>query len=187
MKLPKTFVPEKNLENNVKDLLSEKTEEPKQYSKVRIDHVTLNQLAGLVYLEEKIDHVKIGFEYMGVKHQLVYTANPSKGKGLFQLLQVSKEMSSGLIKRLADNLKNVFNTHMAYELIYYTMPNCYWVADFPTALEYDLAGKLKQFFKYKARNKKKGFANIKAFVEYNDLTREDMKHLSSIPKIDWIE
>lgn len=192
MKLPKTFIPEKNLENNVKALLSEKVN-PKHFEKVILDQLTLDQLKELTYLEHKIDHVKIGFEYLGDKHQLVYTLNYDN-KSLLQLLQMPPELSIDRLTSLANTLKSTFNTSATYEVVYQTWPNGCLVIDFPISLGYGLAEKFKQFFlthnALMLRNKKKKrtvFTDIKVYIEYNDLTKEDMKYLNTIPKNHWLE
>lgn len=198
MKLPKAFIPEKDLDKTTESLLNGRNKNQVYSDKVILDGVSFRQLELLADLEGKIDHLKIGFGYMEYCYQLVYTprTEPS-ASGSLQLLQKPPSLSLRMLESLGEKVVKSFHDNIApvqdindyAHAEYMGSENCLLI-DLPIKKNSIPVKKLEEFFcngyvvspvtKFSPDQFK--FTNVRIYVEYADLKESDMQYLQFIPK-----
>lgn len=199
MKLPKTFIPEKDLDNVTEDLLTGKNKNKFYSEKIILEGLSFQQLGMLADLEGKIDHAKIDFEYMEYRYQLVYTPNNTGhgAEGLLQLvqkppclsLQMMEYLGEKMEKSFNDIITTVYNNPNHKSVAYVGSKNCLLV-DMPLKKGFIPLKRLEEFFSdvYAVSPVTKFppglfmFNNIRVYVEYHNLKENDMQCIRLIPK-----
>lgn len=199
MKLPETFIPEKDLDKTTESLLNGRNKNRVYSDKVILDGISFQQLGLLADLEGKIDHLKVDFDHMAYHYQMSYTPG-IRTKGLLQLVQNSHCLSTHMIKLLGEKVEKSFNVATAYNnpdydnIAYMAHTGCLLI-DFPLKSKATVIKDLEKFFSNTSAVSPVSkfspdmftFNNLKAYVEYCGLKERDMGCLSLIPESHFLD
>lgn len=181
MDIPNSFRPKNNLEKETQRLLEDKPQTlPDCYidnKKLFFKNTSFELLKKLVALEDKIDHVKIDFKYEEFDYQLVYTHSNCE-ESLLQVIQkpcLPFNMSIPMLQDLAEKVMEGFRIDVSSHPLSSTPKGL--MLDFFLEEESYSIRDLEQFF-----DRNKSFKNTEIYVEYHNLTKDDIKDIGFIPK-----
>lgn len=183
MEVPEGFRPKKNSEEYLQELLKDKPRINKEYGDaVFFQGLSFKQLGKLVELEDKMDHLQVDFEYKDLKYRLTYIPDFDDGS-MLQLSQKSVytillQESLKKLKDLAWKVEEHFHVQFTSDPVSVTGVTDIFMIDFLMKKHDCVTKKLEHLFDI--RHSK--FKNIEIYVEYYELTNDDMKYLRRIPR-----
>lgn len=191
MKLPKSFIPKKNLDKETQRLLET---EPKRYnssnSATLFRNFSFENLKELEYLEYKIYHLEVEFRYKDSDYKLVY--KPKGKKSLIQMVQktdkkditeftmldalgqrilmyVDFKASAKRLSEVKPNNKDITVDFYLYEEL--LKPISVLRNSFERKIPATMPGYVRDEFE-----------NINVHVIYHRLTMDELTHINSIHK-----
>lgn len=191
MEVPESFRPKNIPKDGIKKLLERKAGKNRS-DKAFFYNLSFKQLEKLAKLESKIDHLKVNFEYTGLEYQLVYTPD-FYGDVLLQLLQKSSVHSSGeslqKLRCLSSKVNDAFLTYHTSD--YYTSGPLFnkkifsfmettenLMVEFLLEKRHFFMKRLEELFTPEYSK----FKNIQIYVEYHNLTKDDLEYIDVIPR-----
>ncbi len=180
MKIPKTFMPEKDLNEKIEKLSVFLDFEPSLVSpeKIVFENLSFEQFKRLAGLEEKLYELKIGFGYKTGKYELVYSSYNElhTARGLLKLMQYPPQ-DNLLLEELIGEVGEIARTSPGHAVMYNVPPNdCSIVEFYPKKFSTDLK-KLEQFF-YDSELHLLSHLDIENAgirAEYRELTKQEYK------------
>ncbi len=181
MKIPKTFIPEKDLNDKTEKLEVYLDFEPILASpeKIVFENLSFEQLKRLAGLEEKLYGLKITFGYKKGKYELIYSSHRDElhsTRGLLSVIQYPPQ-DNILLEEVIVGVGEIASTSPGYAVMYHVPPNdCSIVEFYPKKFSTGLK-KIEQFFNkdemYLLSHLDIENAGIRA--EYRGLTEQEYK------------
>lgn len=191
MKLPKTFIPKKDLEEKTQRLLKEKPRKKKEehgdrlvYEYIEYKGLTLNEFSDCNYPEDKLNKIKVGFEYKSRSFEATHedinkTSTQINLKVRIKDMEI-KLLDRGLLELVLMKYKFYYkplNTHRKISIYGLGIINneYRYVIDIPGLLfcKLELVTDIKGFYQKK-------FKKACVYARYNSISSEEY-YYSNLP------